>query len=131
MGMELVELHIAGYWVSAGDFLSHTSNNFGSWYRLQINCYCCCFGKLAAAYCSSCPGWVGAVGKENKVKLIKDNIVQPALAMIMRIKMMKLKIMMMMMTVVLVAPHMFEQGRCLINLTGKNAQVHRMPMHGT
>ena len=37
MGMELVELYIAGYWVSAGDFLSHTSNNFGSWYRLQIN----------------------------------------------------------------------------------------------
>ena len=55
---------------------------------------------LAAAYCSSCPGWVGAVGKENKVKLIKDNIVQPALAMIMRIKMIKLKIMMMMMMTV-------------------------------
>ena len=72
------------------------------------------------------------MGKENKVKLIKDNIVQPALAMIMRIKMMKPKIMkMMMMTVVLVAPHMFEQGRCLINLRGKNAQVHRMPMRGT
>ena len=41
-----------------------------------------------------------ATGKENKVKLIKDNIVQPALAMIMRIKMIKLKIMMMMMAVV-------------------------------
>ena len=71
------------------------------------------------------------MGKENKVKLIKDNIVQPALAMIMRIKMIKLKIMMMMMAVVSVAPHMFEQGRCLINLRGKNAQVHRMPMRGT
>ena len=40
------------------------------------------------------------MGKENKVKPIKDNIVQPALAMIMRIKMIKLKIMMMMMAVV-------------------------------
>ena len=100
MGMELVELYIAGYWVSAGDFLSHTSNNFGPWYRLQINCYCCCFGKFAAAYCSSCPGWVGAVGKENKVKLIKDNIVQQGPTMIMRIKMMKPKIMKMMMITV-------------------------------
>ena len=40
------------------------------------------------------------MGKENKVKPIKDNIVQPALVMTLGIKMMKLKIMMKMMSVV-------------------------------
>ena len=66
MGMELVELHIAGYWVSAGDFLSHTSNNFGSWYRLQINCYCCCFGSWPRP--SAVPAQVGWERWEKKTR---------------------------------------------------------------